>query len=276
MRAIFLAAIFIFSAYASEIISVVAVVNGEPITSYEIEKTSQEEKISKKQALELLIDLRLQDAHIKELGLAVDDFEVADRVAQIARRNNLDPKDFEEVLINRGMDFEQYKKDVKKTLLNEKLAQTILRDEIFPVSEGEIEQLYKKEGERFSIPKEIVVFQYSSKNERELRKVMNSPMIRSSEVSVSEQTLKTDTLNPRLLALLIETEEGHFTPLFPVNDALVALLVREKKGRVKLPLDQVRDAIAAELRSERESRGVANYFSKARAKAEINILRDVR
>lgn len=275
MKNIWLVLFIVSLSGAKVITSVIAVVNGEPITSYEIELASKEEKVSKAEALEVLIDLRLQEAHIKELGLSVDDYELEDRLKMIASRNNLEFSDLEEVIKSRGMDWDRYKEDTRKAMLNERLASRVLRDEIFPVSDSEIEQAYKTNAQKYTIPSKIKVMQYASRNEQALRRSVQNPLIQSPEVQITEQILDTNALNPRLRALLIETENGRFTPIFPVNDRLVALMVREKIGTKQLPLDQVKQLIFDDLKEQSQKRAIANYFSKARAKAEISILRQI-
>lgn len=260
--------------WAQMINAVAAVVNGEPITLYEIRQAAAQEKIDAKKALDMLIDLRLQESRIKELGLGVDEYEVDTRVELIAKRNNLDSLTLREVLEGRGMDWLAYREEVRKTVLNEKLAARVLSDELVPVGEEEIARHYEANAAAYAAPSEIVVVQYASRNERALRMSVQNPLVQNPEVSMQVQTLKADELNPRLLALLIETPVGRFTPLFPAGNQAVALLVREKKGMAPRPLAAVKQQILEELRSRREERAIASYFARERVRAEIVILRE--
>lgn len=273
MRVVLLFALLFAGLEARPINAVAAVVNGEPVTLYEIDKVAAEEKIDKAKALDLLIDLRLQEARIKELGLYVDSFEIDARIELIAKRNNLESATLREVLEGRGVDWNEYREQARKALLNEKLASRVLSDELIPVTDEEIERHYKTNAERYAAPSEIVVVQYASRNERALRTTVQNPLVQNAEVAMQTQTLKSAELNPRLLSLLIETPVGRFTPIFPAGDRVVALLVREKRNPVARPLIAVKQEILEELRAAREERAISSYFARERVRAEITLLR---
>ena len=267
-------AFFLSSVLVAQMINAVAaVVNGEPVTLYEIDRVAKEEQIDKKAALDLLIDLRLQEAQVKALGLSVDRYEVDSRIELIAKRNNLDAATLREVLEGRGIDWAEYREQAEKALLNEKLAARVLSNELIPVSDEEIERHYKANADAYAVPSELVVVQYASRNERALRSVVQNPLVQNPEVAMQTQTLKAKELNPRLLALLVETPIGRFTPVFPAGDRVVALLVREKRDLAPRPLSAVKQEILEELRAGREARAINNYFARERVRAEIVILR---
>jgi parvulin-like peptidyl-prolyl isomerase len=265
-----------FAAFAATINAIAAIAEGEPITLYDIGEYAKTEKISKAQALERLIDLRLRESKLKELGLSADEDEIDARIDLIAKRNNLDAQTLKEVLIRRGADFDNYRNEVKEAILNEKLAAHILAGSQIPISQEEIERHYEANREKFSQPSEIVVMQYASKDERALRAVAQNPLASDPSVTTARQTLKSSELNPRLLAVLIQTPVGRFTPIFPAADRMVTLMPLEKRGSAPKPLESVRSEISEELRAAYEERSIDDYFAKARAKAQIVILREVK
>ncbi|MDR1911425.1 MAG: SurA N-terminal domain-containing protein, partial [Helicobacteraceae bacterium] len=166
MRLLLIFAFLSAFASAAPINAIAAVVEGEPITLYDIETFAASEKITKAIALDRLIDVRLREAKIKELGLSVGADEVDSRVDLIAKRNNLDAATLKEVLIRRGADFDKYQEEIKETLLNEKIAAYVLAGTQIPVSEEEIERFYAANPSLFTQPSEIVVIQYAAKDER--------------------------------------------------------------------------------------------------------------
>lgn len=253
--------------------AIAAVVNGEPITLYEVKQTAQGESISTNEALEMLIDLRLQEARIKELGLSVSDQEVDRRIEQIAQRNSLDTATLRQILRNRGTDWSAYREQIEKALLNEKLAQRVMADEMVPVTQEEIERHYEQNRQDYVWPEQVRVVQYVARNEALLEQAQQNPMAQHPEVSMQAQTLALASLNPRLAAILAQTPKGEFTPIFPVGENRVTLLVRNQEGENPRPLESVEREIAQQLQSQRESRAIENYFARERAKAEITILR---
>jgi parvulin-like peptidyl-prolyl isomerase len=261
---------------AETINALAAVVMGEPITLYDIDRAAKERGISKSEALDRLIEERMREATNKELGISVAEDEIDARVEIIAKRNNLNAKTLRETLTARGISWQEYRNGVRETIMGEKLAAAVLPNEIIPVSDEEIERYYNANSARFTQPNEIVVIQYASRNERTLASAIKNPLINDPDVAVSTQTLRASEVNERLFAVLSETPIGQFTPIFPAGDRLVALMVREKRGRTQRSLQSVHQEIADELKRLSEERAIANYFAKTRAKADVVILRPKR
>ena len=269
-------ALFIASAACAEMVNAIAAtVMGEAITIYDINQLAASEAITKRQAYDKLVDTALQNAKIKELDLHVMDDEIDSRIEQIAKRNNMDAPTLKQMITSRGMNWSEYREGARKSILNEKLAANVMAHEYIPISDEEIARYYNAHKNDFTVPAQIVVIQYSSRNERALKAVINNPMISDPDIQMSPQTLSAKELNPRLFSLLVQTPVGKFTPVFPAADRLVTLLVREKNGTMHRELDDVKNEIAAELRGEFERRSVANYFAKLKSSADIVVLRPI-
>ncbi|MDR0747149.1 MAG: SurA N-terminal domain-containing protein [Helicobacteraceae bacterium] len=262
--------------WAQTINAVCAVVLDKAITLYEVENAAKAGGIGKEEALNRLIDLRLREAKIDELGLSVDEDEIDLRLEQIAKRSNMNVKGLREALSARGVNYQEYRENVKKAILNEKLSSAVLSSEAIPIGEEEVERYYNQNRAKFTAPSEIAVIQYASRNERSLRAVMQNPMLNLPDVTQMAQTLSAQELNPVLYATLSATDIGRFTAIFPAGDRLVTLLVRSKKGSVQRSLQDVRLEIYEELRREYEERSIANYFAKERARTEVVILREIK
>ncbi len=272
-RTLLIAALALSSLKAEIINAIAAVVNGEPITLFEIRQAAQEEGVGHDEALEMLIDLRLQEARIKELGLQVRSDQVEQRIAQIAQRNNLDTQTLRQVIESRGIDWGEYREQIEKALLNEMLASRVLSDELVPVSDEEVERHYRQNPEAYARPDSVRVVQYVAQEEALLRQAQQNPMGQHPQVSMQSQTLELDELNPRLAAILTQTPRGEFTPIFSVGENQVTLLVRAHEGLTPRSLEAVRSEIAQELQTRQESRAIESYFARERARAEITILR---
>ncbi|MDR3162852.1 MAG: hypothetical protein LBT81_03210 [Helicobacteraceae bacterium] len=262
--------------WAQTINAVCAVVMDKAITLYEVENAAKADRISKEEALNRLIDLRLREAKIDELRLSVDEDEIDLRLEQIAKRSNMNARGLREALTARGINYQEYRENARKAILSEKLAAAVLSSESIPIGEEDVERYYNQNRAKFTAPSEITVIQYASRNERSLREVMQNPMLNLPDVTQTTQTLSAKELNPVLYATLSATDTGRFTAVFPAGDRLVTLLVRGKKGSVQRSLQDARLEIYEELRREYEDRSIANYFAKERARTEVVILREVK
>ncbi|GHV03527.1 hypothetical protein AGMMS50229_02950 [Campylobacterota bacterium] len=275
MRYMFVFVALMIAANAQMVNAIAAVVMGEPITTYDVESYAQAQKIGKKEAFERLIDDRLKQAKVKELGLTVGEDEIDSRIEQIAKRNNIESKTLREMIVARGMEWSSYRSNAKEAILNEKLSSAVMSSEFIPVSEEEMDRYYKANRSKFTQPSEIVVIQYASRNEKSLREAVRNPMISDPNIATTTQVLQAKELNANLYAVLTQTPIGGFTPIFPAGDRLVALLVREKRGAIPVSFESAKNEIAQILRTQFEERSIENYFAKTRAKADITILRPV-
>ena len=113
---------------------IVAVVNDEVITLHELNgkikeltgiessdlETQDKEGFidARRKVLDLLIDEKIAQDKIKELGMEVTPKEVDSAIESIKKRNRWTQEDLEAGLSNQGMSFEQYRDKIKKELDN--------------------------------------------------------------------------------------------------------------------------------------------------------------
>ena len=123
-------------ALAKTLSTVVAVVNNDIITSYQLDKevldtlaqNTQGDQLSASQfdqlrevTLEKLVNDKLVKQRIKELGLQVGDAELNAAIADVQRTNNLTQPMLENALEAQGMDFASYREQLKDEILRYKL-----------------------------------------------------------------------------------------------------------------------------------------------------------
>jgi peptidyl-prolyl cis-trans isomerase SurA len=137
---------------------VVAVVNDEVITLSDLQREQMKRTDVKdgKLLLEEMIDRKLEMAAAKRNGLDVTDREVADAIADIKKRNNLDDSQFEAALAREGLSLEQYRSDLKEQMTLSRLFNRFVRSGV-AVDEPEARAYYEKNPQQFSLPEEIRV-----------------------------------------------------------------------------------------------------------------------
>ena len=143
---------------------VVAVVNQEIITLFEIEKwinplkgeiviTDRLERREKMQeicrkVLERLIEEKLVDQEVKKSGIKVSSKEVEAAVEEVMRRNAASQEDLEKALAADGLTLETYKKQIEKGLQRQKLISWSVKVETKP-GEKEWREFYQKNMDRY-------------------------------------------------------------------------------------------------------------------------------
>ncbi|RUM46226.1 MAG: hypothetical protein DSY46_00430 [Hydrogenimonas sp.] len=259
--------------FAGLVDAISIVVDGEPITLYEIYKTQKKLGLPKERAVEYLIKQRLKDEELKRFGIEVDDFDVNQEIERIAQQNGIDSLKMRSILANQGVTWARYKEKIKERLLQERLYRQILSTKIQPPSDRTLKEYYELHRNAFSLPKAIQVVQYSAPSKEVLKEVMRNPLASIPGVTQSSQTITTDQLNPQLLFLLTQTPKGEFTQIIPTNGQYVTFLIQEFINPQPIPFEQVKQKVYAQWMEEKRKEAIESHFEKLRAAANIKILR---
>lgn len=143
---------------AAQVVSgIAATVNEEPITTLEVEKETalmQKELQQlpagerKSAVLNRLIDKKLMDQRIKELGVRVSDEEVNAAIEDVKKQNGISQEALEQALGAQGMSFAQYKTQLKEQLERIRIMSQEVRSKI-QVSEREMREFYEANRSRY-------------------------------------------------------------------------------------------------------------------------------
>lgn len=131
---------------------VVAVVNDEAVTSFEMNEqkrvllTSLREArlqppapdVLDKQVLERLITERALLQFAKETGIRIDDTTVDRTIQRIAQENKLSPEEFRKVLQREGIPYPRYREDIRRELTIQRLRDREVENRIF-ISDPEVD-----------------------------------------------------------------------------------------------------------------------------------------
>jgi len=132
---------------------VVAIVNDEAITQYEVDDAKrvvlqqmQKQKVQppapdvlERQVLERLITERSLIQFAKETGLRIDDTQVERAIQRIAQDNKLSTEDFRKALAQENLSFTKYREEVRNEIVVQRLREREVESRI-TVSDAEVEQ----------------------------------------------------------------------------------------------------------------------------------------
>jgi len=141
---------------------VVAVVNDEIITMSDLQREEALKKhdgaLDDRLVLEDMIDRKLQMAAAKRAGVDVTDKELADAIADIIKRNNMDMLQFGQALAKEGLTIEQYRVELREQITLSRLFNKFIRSGV-NVDEAEARAFYQNNPKTYSLPEEIRVRQ---------------------------------------------------------------------------------------------------------------------
>jgi len=259
--------------YSAQMINgIAAIVENEPITLYEVYSLKEQLRASEQDALNLLIRDRLEDAQIKNLNISVTPFELNDRIESIAKQNGMTNSQFRSSIQAQGMYFLDFKNNIEKKMLQEKLYKSILAEAGKNVNEQKAKMYFDANPDKFKVFSTAKVVLYRAKNPEELEAQKTSPSLLNS-VQTQELSLDYQSIDPRLAAIIAGTNNGEFTQILQGADSFDMFYVKEKIGSYTPSFADVKDNIINELYQGEQEKLMADYFDKLRAKAKIQILR---
>ncbi|WP_033621209.1 SurA N-terminal domain-containing protein [Helicobacter pylori] len=249
-------------------------VNGSPITLYQIQEEQEKSKVSKAQARDRLIAERIKNQEIERLKIHVDDDKLDQEMAMMARQQGMDLDHFKQMLMAEGH-YKLYRDQLKEHLEMQELLRNILLTNVDTSSETKMREYYNKHKEQFSIPTEIETVRYTSTNQEDLERAMSNPNLEVPGVSKANEKIEMKTLNPQIAQVFISHEQGSFTPVMNGGGGqFITFYIKEKKGKNEVSFSQAKQFIAQKLVEESKDKILEEHFEKLRVKSRIVMIRE--
>ncbi|RVY66022.1 SurA protein [Helicobacter pylori] len=249
-------------------------VNGSPITLYQIQEEQKKSKVSKAQARDRLIAECIKNQEIERLKIHVDDDKLDQEMAMMAQQQGMDLDHFKQMLMAEGH-YKLYRDQLKEHLEMQELLRNILLTNVDTSSETKMREYYNKHKEQFSIPTEIETVRYTSTNQEDLERAMADPNLEIPGVSKANEKIEMKTLNHQIAQVFISHEEGSFTPVMNGGGGqFITFYIKEKKGKNEVSFSQAKQFIAQKLVEESKDKILEEHFEKLRVKSRIVMIRE--
>ncbi|GAA7435944.1 hypothetical protein BD0142_05760 [Helicobacter pylori] len=249
-------------------------VNGSPITLYQIQEEQEKSKVSKAQARDRLIAERIKNQEIERLKIHVDDDKLDQEMAMMAQQQGMDLDHFKQMLMAEGH-YKLYRDQLKEHLEMQELLRNILLTNVDTSSETKMREYYNKHKEQFSIPTEIETVRYTATNQEDLERAMADPNLEIPGVSKANEKIEMKTLNPQIAQVFISHEQGTFTPVMNGGGGqFITFYIKEKKGKNEVSFSQAKQFIAQKLVEESKDKILEEHFEKLRVKSRIVMIRE--
>lgn len=262
--------------FADIIGGIALTVDDETITLYEIKQEQEITKQTVKQTVDQLIRIKLEQIEAKKRNVTVSNQEVLDDLKKMAEQNNMTMSQLYEAMSSvRHLSEAQTKMKTREKLLKQKLFNAIAMSQMDEPTNEEVEEYYNLHLSEYQAPKSIDTILYSSQNQNSLQQKIASPMMYLPDVTTENTKIETAKINPRLAALLIKTEEGHFTPILPQirENGHMAFYVLKKNDINTPPLELIRPQVEDKIMQNNRDHILNEHFQRMRINAEIKVLR---
>ena len=258
----------------AQVIDAVAIdVEGQAITTIEIQAVQQNLKMSKEAAIEMLIRDRLEKAAIENSGITVSDDEVQAKIANIAASKNMTIAQMKSILQKRGLPWEGYLKKIKIELQKEHFFQTYILSTIDRPSDAQLETYYNTHKDEFSsAPTQMSLVAYTSDSANLLKEAIANPMKPLSGVTKKNILASSDQMSPALLNLIQQTPSNSFTKPVNTGKGFVAYFVKSKGGG-QSGFVAVKNAVLSRWMQSKRAQASKDFLNKLKSNAKIRVIR---
>lgn len=263
-------AFFISLTHANTINAIAVVVDKEPITTYDIERTMKTLNIPKNQALGILINEKMELSQMKQFGIYTSELELDNAIDKMLKQNKTSLQSFKKDLQAKGQNYEQFRSNFKKDLEKRKLYERIANTAKTDFSDEGAKNFFKQNKNKFTFFTEIKANIYRSNNAQDLE---NIKATKKALLKAEKVTLTPSNSDPRLLGLLSSIPLGNFSPVLNSQKGYEIYQVNDKaKGQIP-EYHQIKNEVLNAYVSEQRQNYIQDYFDKLRSKINIEYLK---
>lgn len=275
MKKLFFLGFMFLSLSAQNIVDGIAFkVNNYPVTMYELQSLQKSKNISAKQAREELILKVIKMQEAQRLQIIADETMIDEQIQAAATMKGISRDEFVANMIGSGYSYEELRMFYKEYIQNELLTQKILSTNLKIVDEKELKKFYDTHQKDFTLPKEVVVIQYASNNDKLLAQAMNNPLMQIRGVEKREEKITLNNINPQIAQLFADTPKGEFTQILNNGGAVLAFYIKDKIGSTLMPYEQIKPMIMQKIVYARKDKILQEYFERLIASAIITNVRN--
>jgi len=288
-----------FPGFAQEL-KIVAVINDDIITSYELDQAmvvfekqlkqiedSQKRKSTEERGrlnvLEEMIRDRLLEQEMKHLNISASEREIDEEVKNISKRAGLDVNQFENVLKSRGLSMEKYRESISDHLRLLKFIARKIRPKI-QIDEDDIRYFYERNTSDFKQPDQVHLVQIilPKKNSKKrlqniksaLEKGETLPTLQKKYKGVSFSDLgfiKVSDLSNELRLAIADVKEGGFSQTIDKGSKSKFYFVLKKISGKPYSFEEAKESIRGKLFEKEIQQELDLYIRNLRRQAHIEV-----
>ncbi len=265
---------------------IVAVVNGEIITLYDLKKEVKKASLSGgvginlndkqvvKQFLSEMINRVLLKEEANRLGIKVSKFEVDNQLRQIINDSELTEQEFKDELKKQGITLEEFRKNLEDNIKINKLISYMVRSKIV-VTDEDIKKYVQAHHLKFEKKQRVHILLCESQDKKSLEQIVVN---KDNKISVPNSVKVLDIGYVALKGLqekwkqeLAGVKKGNLTPVFQVDGKYVRLFVKDRDIEDPLSNPKIKNKIKNEIYRAKLKKRYYDYINKLRSKAVIEI-----
>jgi len=259
----------------AQIIDAIAIdVNGEPITMLEIQAVQKKQNISKKAAVQALIEHRLEKSVIEKSNITISDADIDRKINQIAQSKGMSLEQMKQILTSKGLPWNIYREQLGMELKKEIFFRQNIASSISKPSDAELKLYYDTNKDKFSSSSiQMSLVAYKSKSSKKLQEAMKNPLRKLEGVEQKPVLASSATMPPQLFKLIQNTPQGSFTKPINTGRGFIAYYVKSKGGQGQVGFEAVKNSVLMQWLQEERIKAGRDYINKLKTDANIRIIR---
>ena len=258
----------------SQIINRIAIkVNSEIITDYDISEAVLKMHVSRKKAIDRLIEEILVKDEIKKYSITVSEEEIDKYILNIMRKTHIPNRAiFLQYLAQQNITEDEFRNDIKKQILTLKLRQKIVQSKLIEPTEKELREFYKNNIEQYQMAKKYSLKIYSSYSPEAIQQKRSNILLNLQNVAVEDGNFSLDKLPPEVAQNVIKLKENEYSEIFPYNQQYMFIYLNKKIDVRTLKFEEVKNSIREHQLLIQQNEILKKYFERIRNKAIIEKL----
>ena len=259
----------------AQVIDAVAIdVEGEAITTLEIQAVQQKMNMSKQAAVEALIKDRLEKSALNKANIQVSHEEIQAKVQSIASSKGMNQVQMKEVLAKKGLTWDAYIQQLTTEMKKERFFREHIASSVTPPSDGELETYYNTHKELFSsAPTQMSLVVYGAPTVEKIKEAIANPMRPVEGVQKKNILASSNEMSPQLLQLIQKTPANSFTPPVNTGKGIIAYFVKSKGVSGQGGFQAVKNTVANKWMQEQRVQAGQDFFNKLKSNANIRVIR---
>ncbi len=296
------------SVSAQVVSRVAAVVNKEIISTHQLDQRLQEQLAKqqkqpspvqmgalRQELLSRMIEESLVQQRISALNLTVSEEEIETALMDVQKKNKLSRDDLEDAVQSQGLDFDDYRDNLRQQILRYKLIGEEVRSQI-DVPERELVEYYRAHLDDYRLPPEVElsaisfpVSEKASEQERtQIRKMANEALARLQQGEALEEVSDSynqtygatggsmgnfvyEELTPEYVEAINEVGDGTFTAPVEMGTAIHLLRVDDRLSEGLRQFDVVKFDIHQRILDQKTDARIKEWTKALKNKAFIDI-----
>lgn len=305
IKKIFLLCFILFLAFSFHLSAkcinrVVAVVNGQVITLYDLNRKLDNERLIsnkasqlsleedqelKREILKSMINEILLEQEADRLQIKVSDVEVENRIKQLQERQGLSDQKFRKIIANYDMSFDEYREKIRDEIKKNRLIQSMVKQKVL-VTDEDIREYYQNQRGKFHQSKKVNLSLIFMKDKNKLQSVQRK--IEQGDLSFKQAARKFSQgpgseqggelglmswkdLNHKWKKELKTLQPGQMTEIFSIQNGYGILLFDSVQKEKQLSVKNVSKEIREKIYSQKLQKRFHDYIQQLRSKAVVEV-----